>query len=229
MQLFRSTKRRNQALLGLSGLVIVCAIAVHLVAQRWGLSVLHPDRLVTILGPYGPAGVILGQAAQVLLMPIPPATAVVAGILYGPWLGTLYSFIGVTIGNTTAILLARRYGRPFVEFLLSDAAMDRFDAYTDKTGYIPFIVIFLLPGFPDDILCFIAGLTNLDWKRLAFIGSVGRLPGIILLTTTGYSLGEARPVLFIVTLALTGLLSFWSVRNTDRVERILHRIHSLVR
>lgn len=218
MQVFRSRARRNQAIIGTAALVALTVAGVVLFGDRLDPALLDPDRLATVLGPYGPAGIIIGQIVQVLVMPIPPVTAVVSGTLYGLWLGTLYSFIGVSIGTLLGLFLSRRYGRPFVEALVSEELMDRFDGFTEKTGYLPVILVFVLPGFPDDVLVLLVGLSTLDWKRLAIIATITRIPGLLLLTTTGYSLGKARPALFVAMAGLTLLISYWSVRNADNIE-----------
>jgi uncharacterized membrane protein YdjX (TVP38/TMEM64 family) len=180
----------------------------------------RPERIAEILGPYGPAGIIAGQIAQVILAPIPPVTAIASGTLYGPFLGAFISLIGASIGSVLAIYLSDRYGRPLVERFVSDENMRKFDELTQKTGYLPFILLFVLPGFPDDALCFIAGLTNLDWKKLAFIGSIGRLPGILMLTTTGHSIAEANTLLFIVASASVLVISTLSVNYRKEIETI---------
>ena len=181
---------------------------------------LRPERVVEILGPYGPAGIIAGQIAQVILAPIPPVTAIASGTLYGPFLGAFISLIGATIGSVLAIYLSDRYGRPLVERFVSDENMEKFDELTQKTGYLPFIILFVLPGFPDDALCFIAGLTNLNWKKLAFIASIGRLPGILMLTTTGYSIAEANTLLFVVATVSVIVVSTLSVSYRKEIEEI---------
>ena len=181
---------------------------------------LRPERVVEILGPYGPAGIIAGQIAQVILAPIPPVTAIASGTLYGPFLGAFISLIGATIGSVLAIYLSDRYGRPLVERFVSDENMNKFDELTQKTGYLPFIILFVLPGFPDDALCFIAGLTNLNWKKLAFIASIGRLPGILMLTTTGYSIAEANTLLFVVATVSVIVVSTLSVSYRKEIEEI---------
>ncbi|MFO7793802.1 MAG: VTT domain-containing protein [Candidatus Nanohaloarchaea archaeon] len=183
-------------------------------------ELLSPEKVAEILGPYGPAGIIAGQIGQVILAPIPPVTAVASGTLYGPFLGAFYSIIGATIGTVIAIYVSDRYGRPLVERFVSEENMNKFDELTKKTGYLPFIILFVLPGFPDDALCFIVGLTNLDWKKLAFIASIGRLPGILMLTTTGHSIAEANTLLFIVASASVLVVSTLSVSYRKQIEAI---------
>lgn len=212
-----------KGMLNVKNSLIIATIAIGL----YGLTALtagqldiflNPEKLAQILGPLGPPGVISGQIAQVLLAPIPPVTAVVSGLLYGPWLGAFYSIIGASIGSIVAIFLSRRYGRPVVERFVSRKVIDKFDQYTQKTGYLPFIILFVLPGFPDDALCFIAGLTKLDWKILAFIGSLGRLPGILMLTTTGHSVAEANLLLFVIVSSAVAGISLFSVKYRKEIE-----------
>lgn len=177
-----------------------------------------PEELAELLGSYGPAGIILGQFVQVMIAPIPPVTPVASGLLYGPWYGMVLSVIGAAIGSILAIFLSRRYGRPLVERFVRDSTMEKFDSLTEKTGYTPFLVLFIFPGFPDDALCFIAGLTKLDWKNLAIIGSLGRIPGILMLTTTGHSIAETNFILFVIAASSVAIVSILSVKYREKLE-----------
>jgi len=222
MDLFAESKER-----GLNKTVAVLIVSVfsfYLISKLDPndiLILLRPEELAAVIGPYGPPGVIFAQMIQVVIAPIPPVTPVVGGLLYGPWLGALYSVIGASIGSVIGILLARRYGRPVVERFVKDSIMERFDSYTQKTGYLPFIVLFVFPGFPDDALCFIAGLTKLDWKNMAFIASIGRIPGILMLTTTGHSIAETKPLLFIAASSMVVAVSILSVKYQEDIENFI--------
>ena len=56
------------------------------------------------LGPRGPLVTIALNVAQVLLAPIPGQFVGIAnGYLYGVWLGTLYSTVGLLIGTTATL------------------------------------------------------------------------------------------------------------------------------
>lgn len=207
----------------LSGGLLLAVIYLLSTLNFSDLSIFRPERVASILGPYGPLGVILGQIAQVLIAPIPPVTAIASGLLYGPFKGAVISLIGASIGSIIAIYLSNRYGRPLVERFVSEQKMEKFDEFTHKSGYTPFIILFVLPGFPDDVLCFIGGLTNLDWKTMAFIASIGRLPGILMLTTTGHSIGQADAVLFIVSALSVAVISILSVHYRKRIESLTNR------
>lgn len=155
---------------------------------------------INSFGVLAPVVLILMQISQVLVAPIPgPVVGAAAGYAFGVFWGTIYGFIGLAIGSTIAILLAKRYGRPFVEDILADETMDKFDYLADEHGFLPFFLLFLLPGFPDDAICFIAGLTELDTKKLLLFASFGRLPGLLSLTVFGNSLALGNMGVMILT------------------------------
>lgn len=218
---------RETESVAITALFAVSITFVHFKENSWISLLLNPEKLAEVIGPYGPAGVITGQLVQVIIAPIPPVTPVASGILYGPWYGMILSVIGAAAGSVLAVFLSRRYGRPVVEKFVSDSVMERFDSLTEKTGFTPFVILFVLPGFPDDALCFIAGLTKLNWRLLALIASLGRIPGILMLTTTGHSLAEADVILFSFASTLIISISLLSIRYREEIEVWTSRnIHS---
>lgn len=151
-------------------------------------------------GVFGPLVLIALQIAQVIIAPIPgPVVGAAAGYAFGVFWGTVWGFIGLTIGSTLAIVLAKLYGRPFVEDVIADETLDKFDYLADEHGFLPFFLLFLLPGFPDDAICFIAGLTDIDTKKLILMASFGRIPGLVSLTVFGNSLAVGNMTVMIIT------------------------------
>lgn len=181
-----------------------------------------PDALADLIGPYGYAGIIFTQFVQVLIAPLPPVTPVVSGILYGVVLGTSLSFVGgAAIGSLAALFIGKRFGRPAVRRFLSDKSLEKFDRYTSGHGYLPFVVLFVFPGFLDDALCFIAGLTDLDWKKLFLIASFGRIPGIALLAMTGSSAAQANTTVFLISASIVLTISLFSIKYERKMEKLV--------
>ena len=74
--------------------------------------------------------------------------------------------------------LARWAGRPLVLRLVNARLLERLDRLAAGRGLWFFLVVFLLPGLPDDAACFLAGLTPLPLPALIAAAAVGRIPGI---------------------------------------------------
>ena len=141
------------------------------------------------LGPYSPAVFVLFQVSQVIAAPFPgELTGVAGGYVYGETLGFILSTIGLTLGSWVAFELASILGRPFVERFVKQDVLHRFDFLTTNTGATICFLLFLVPGFPKDYLCYLLGLSRMRLATFLFVTIVGRIPGTYFLTMQGASI-----------------------------------------
>ncbi len=194
--------------------MLVIALLVYLV---WDVIASGPlmqllnnrDQLVEIMrsmGIWAPFFYILLQIVQIVVAPIPgQIVGGVGGFLFGHW-GILWTAIGSFIGFWLVFVIARRFGRPLLEKIFKKSAIDKFDFIINAKGaaFILF-AIFLLPGFPDDIVCYIAGLTKLSIRRLMVIAILGRLPTIVVTNFIGTGLGENN-IGLVAALSIIGVI-----------------------
>jgi uncharacterized membrane protein YdjX (TVP38/TMEM64 family) len=144
------------------------------------------QRYVGQFGRFAPAVFVGLHASQIVVAPIPgQVLAFAAGYLFGPVYGTLYSALGAAIGSYVAFSLSRRFGRPYVERVIAAETLDEFDAVVEERGLFALFVVFLLPGLPDDVVCFAGGLTELDVRKMVVVSVAGRLPGYFVITLAG--------------------------------------------
>lgn len=122
-------------------------------------------------GFFGPIIFILLQIVQVVLPIIPGGASCLAGVLlFGSIWGFIYNYIGMIIGSTVVFLLARKYGIRFVKKICDEEKVDKYVGYIRKKKFEKiFIICILLPGFPDDLLCYVAGVSKLTLKRFLII------------------------------------------------------------
>ena len=137
-------------------------------------------------GRWAPIVTITLHVIQVLTAPI-PGTAIdaVNGLLFGPWLGTLYSMIGLMIGSTLVMGLTRRFGRPLMERFVDPSSIERIDRLVEQRGSLVIFLIFLFPFLPDDAVCFLAGLTPIPLLELVLLAMAGRTPGVFVANLLG--------------------------------------------
>ena len=140
---------------------------------------MNRERLVAwihSLGAWGFAGFILLQVVQVVAAPIPgEATGVLGGYLYGPVVGVALSTVGLTFGSLLAFSISRFFGRPLTERFVDAKTMERFDYLLHHKGAFLVFLLFLIPGFPKDYLCYILGLGHLTTLEFLSIATTGRL------------------------------------------------------
>jgi uncharacterized membrane protein YdjX (TVP38/TMEM64 family) len=220
MRVFESRAARRR-FVAAAALVVVGVAGLWLFVREY-LPILTDSaalrRFVDSWGVLGPLAFIAVQAIQVIVAPIPgQITAFASGYLFGSVLGTVYSIVGVTVGSAIAFWLSRRYGRPFVASVVRDDLLARFDGVVDDAGGVGLFVIFLVPGLPDDVLCFVGGLTDIDLWKLVAISFFGRLPAYVLVNVSGSGLANEDLGLTVVTLLLLLVGSVWGFLNRERL------------
>ena len=178
------------------------------------------------LGPWGFAGFILLQVIQVVAAPIPgEATGVLGGYLYGPGVGVVLSTIGLTLGSFLAFSLSRYFGRPLTEKFVDAKTMERFDYLLHHKGAFLVFLLFLIPGFPKDYLCYILGLGHLTTLEFLTIATTGRLLGTMLLTLGGTFLRNHQYYRFFLLSGAAVVVVFLTIAYRDRLEQFFHRLH----
>jgi uncharacterized membrane protein YdjX (TVP38/TMEM64 family) len=136
--------------------------------------------------PFDEVAFIVLQILQVIAAPIPgEATGLIGGYLYGPVLGTIYSTIGLTVGSWVAFMLARIFGMPLVEKVVKPEIITKYDHFLEHQGAFVSFLLFLIPGFPKDYLCYIMGVSHMPTRTFIIISTVGRLLGTMMLSASG--------------------------------------------
>lgn len=165
------------------------------------------------------------QIIQVVAAPLPgEVTGFVGGILFGPVWGVVYSTIGLTIGSWAAFMLARLLGRPIVERVASRELIERYDYVMRHKGLLLAFLMFLIPGFPKDILCYILGLGHMRLRDFLIVSATGRLLGTVLLTMGGTFFRDAQYGALFTIIGISLLIILLVMIYRDRVERALRRV-----
>ena len=184
----------------------------HLGVQAAKLWVLFQDRhqLKVVLrsyGPYSPLVFMLLQVIQVVVAPIPGgAIEFLGGYVFGVWAGMLYSMIGLILGSWFAFSIARIFEKRAVEKFVSPELRKRFDYLIGHEGVILSFLLFLIPGFPKDALCYILGLTPMHLGIFLIISTMGRIPGTLMATLQGAKAYEHQYKTFLILLGISALL-----------------------
>ncbi len=153
------------------------------VAAAWMLSrslSLDADRVVAEIQAFDPALTRLAYVAiyiagTILLVP-GLLLSFVGAVLLGVWEGTLYTWIGATIGATAAFFLARLLGRDFVDQLLG-GKLRALDDRLRERGFVSLLLIRLVPLFPFNGVNFGSGLTSVRPRDYVLATALGIIPG----------------------------------------------------
>ncbi|MCI0377604.1 MAG: TVP38/TMEM64 family protein [Gemmataceae bacterium] len=96
--------------------------------------------------------------------------------MFGVWEGTLYTWIGATIGATAAFFVAKALGRDFVNQRLG-GKLEALDRRLAQNGFVSILILRLVPLFPFNGINFGSGLTSIRAGDYILGTAVGILPG----------------------------------------------------
>ena len=197
----------------------------HYDSQLWARvtklynSLYSPHRLKKLIlsyGAYSPLAYILLQVLQVIVAPIPGgAIEFLGGYLFGVNAGFVYSMIGLILGAAVAFGLARVFERVAVERFVSPQTRKKFDYLVGHEGVILSFLLFLIPGFPKDALCYILGLTPMHWGIFLVISTIGRIPGTLMACLQGAKAFDHQYKTLIILSGVSALmlLAFYIYHN----------------
>ena len=219
-------------------LLVVALAAWGYQASGLGALLKDPELLrskVAATGGWAPLLYIGLQLMQVIIAPIPGSvTTLVGGMLFGFWPAIGYSLIAIFLGSAAAFAMARKWGLPLIRRLMGEDKVAHYQGLLQGRQTTALAMMFLLQVFPDDLLCFLAGLTNLSFAKFCVLVVVTRPWGLIvsayigahalsLTTGTQIALGAALVVLCVVMWKLgpklEAVFTRW-VRKLTRKEEL---------
>ena len=122
---------------------------------------------VKAFGMTAPIVFIILQALEVGIPIIPGGVTLLAGVLiFGPWWGFWYNYIGIALGSIAVFAISHRYGKPLMYRLFSRESIEKYEHWTSDRGRFTklFALAIFLPGAPDGLICYLAGTTSLTFK-----------------------------------------------------------------
>lgn len=173
------TKMSNQYLLLQKIIQILGIIAligsIFLVIWLYRLGIMNDSNaLKDFVHKYkfwGPFVFVLIQIFQVVFPIIPGGVTTVAGqLIFGPWLGFIYNYIGICLGSIILFWLVKVYGKKFILLFVKEKNFYDYERRLETPGFEKFFIICMIsPISPADIMVMIMGLSNMTIKRLTAI------------------------------------------------------------
>ena len=176
--------------------------------------------------PYSHLTFFVVQLLSVVLAPIPSnLTAAAGGLLFGTWPAFFLTYGAVMAGSLLVFWLARTLGRDFVDRVVSRKLAEKYQKVIREKTTVFQALAFLLPYFPDDMLCILAGLTPITFGRFALLALFTRPWGLLFASALGGA-SLSIPLWAMVLIGLAGVMIFvLGMLYGDRLERaVLKRL-----
>lgn len=212
-------------------ILILALVAIIVFARLTGITdLLSLDNLGRLrdyiegFGPAAPLVFILGYAvATVAFLPGTPLT-LLAGLAFGPILGTLYVMVGATAGLTLAFLVARYAARGLVaSWVEENERLQKLDGEVERQGWRILVITRLVPLFPFNLQNYAYGLTKIGLGTYVLVSAICIIPGVVAYTFAGGSVTSGdltRTFIYLgiaaVFFVLLSLIPGW-IRRRNRV------------
>lgn len=163
-------------ILTIIGIVAVIFFIYFAVKERWFLD---NEILLTKIKSFGllaPLCFILIQMVQVVLPVIPGGASCLVGVMaFGAVGGFIYNYVGLVLGSICSFLLSRKFGMSIINKLFKEKDIKKaLDKINNSKYDLIFFLIILLPGLPDDLFCYISGITKMSLKKFTLIILIGK-------------------------------------------------------
>lgn len=137
---------------------------------------------------------MVGYALFVALyIPGPFILNLLAGALFGPFIGTAAASVSAAVGSVAAFLVAR--------YILHDAVRGRFpgqvisiDKAIDNMGWFYVVLLRLVPGLPVGLTNLLMGVTNVSALRFFLASLIGVVPWIAFYVVAGGELAQLKSI-----------------------------------
>lgn len=119
-------------------------------------------------GNFGKFIYVVINFLQTTLIPITNIPTIFAGTyVYGPLDAANLAIIGVLVGSVVSFYIGRIFGTKLLNWILGEQKLNKYLEMMKGRENVVFFLTMLLPGFPDDIICMIAGITPMRFRFFA--------------------------------------------------------------
>jgi uncharacterized membrane protein YdjX (TVP38/TMEM64 family) len=160
--------------IGIYILLATCLILLFILQITGFFAVFNdPERLQAYLegaGAWMPIAYIALQFLQVVILPVPGIVSTAVGVaIFGAFWTAIYSVLGIVLGSFVAFYIGRRWGSKAVGWLVGEETLAKWRRKLKGKDNLFLSLMFILPLFPDDILCFVAGLSTMSNQYFAIM------------------------------------------------------------
>ena len=223
--------RIRRLIIFLIGILIIIGIILG-VYFGFGLNRFNsPEATKEFLLQYGSFSktfYVLLHFLQTTLIPISNLPTIIAGLLlFSPFEVFLFTTIGVYLGSIASFLFGKLFGRKAVEWVLGPKTVNHYLELAKGREQAAIFLMLLLPSFPDDILCIIAGITPMSFRFfLVTLVLTRTLPTVVLVYFADRlpKLGWWGVIVAIVYIALFFLFSRIIIKKWDSISAFMDKV-----
>jgi uncharacterized membrane protein YdjX (TVP38/TMEM64 family) len=166
----------------------------------------------------GPVMLILMMIAQMFLFVVPNIFVMMVAIIsYGPFWGSVISFLGVFASSSTGYMIGKYLGPVTVHKLMNEKVQKRTAEFIKRYG-VTAIAITRISSLSNDSLSIVAGLLKMNYRKYILATLAGITPLIVLLAIYGKNGKILKALIWIAALSLLILIIYIIIDKRKRTR-----------
>jgi uncharacterized membrane protein YdjX (TVP38/TMEM64 family) len=211
--------------------ILILIYIIYFVLVKTGLlqqitSFEDLKQLILSFGGWGLFTYIVINLLQCIVIPVPTTLTVLVGTaIYGPTTAFVYATIGVILGSTIAFLIGRYCSKPVIYWIFGRSKVEKYQNLLNRRAELILFLTLTLPLFPDDLICMMAGISDIKYLKFLLISIISR--GVGLATISFFGSGKIIPfsgwgiaVWILIAILLIGVLIIL-FKKGDKIKRLL--------
>lgn len=171
--------------------------------------------------------IIALEVSKIILVFLPgEPIELLAGMCYGPWIGLLVIYIGITISNIIIIFSVKKYGIKMVRDVVQEEKLLKIKKMIDENpdrSEISLFVLYFLPILPKDLITYVASLLPISKKKFLVISILGRFPAVFSSVLVGSKLLDGKIIsiilIYLITYIISGMIAM-IYKKTSAKEKL---------
>jgi uncharacterized membrane protein YdjX (TVP38/TMEM64 family) len=209
-----------------AGLALLVALSGrrvwHYLSDREALGA-----LVRSWGAWAPLGIVMFQALQIVVAPLPGSLmSFVGGYALGAWPAIIWLMLGVLVGAALDFLIARLLGRRVLKLLIPADRLERLDKVIIARGAFYIFLLLVIPNPVGDWVYYLAGLTRLPLPVFLGFVFIARLPSNLIEAILGQSATRFSVASWVILGVAAVALVLAYYLNQRRIEVLIDRLSS---
>lgn len=136
--------------------------------------------------------------------------------------GFLISIIGAVIGTFITYNIANLLGKDAIKSIFNETKVEKYmkKLSHDKVYTIIFI-IYLIPGFPKDLISYLAGISEIKIKPFLILSTIGRMPGLLGSLLVGSFLAKKNYIGIMILSIIVAIIFLISYLKKDAIMKLV--------
>lgn len=151
-------------------IALFAIVSVALFFTLKAFNITNIDTLQNIIQKTGNYGVVVFIIIQVVMLvsfcfvPVINAALIVMGIvIFGPLTAFISCLIAIVFSSSILFFLGDRFGEKLASKLIGKDELNKIQDLLDVKSKILLPMSFVIPGFPDEAFCIVAGMTKMKY------------------------------------------------------------------